>query len=197
MPNLASAPRRAAPTAASSEPRGAPGKVAGIVRRDGVPCAARVEALVYRGAIDRMPDTRGNLVAARERGRSRLLRADARVSTVEASADGRYAFDGLPAGVYSIEAYPTKGGAGSGGGYLRAGAAMGVDLDVLGAPVDASLRGRVLHGDGTPWRGVVLVNRAGEVEGSEPGHSPEPARRVEASADGRFSVDGLRPASCR
>ncbi len=190
-PGLVGAPFREADQGTTDDHPDSRSTIVGVVRCDGAPTPARVEALVYRGAIGRREDPLGDVWRRRSEVDLDSF-VPVPVRAVDAGADGRYAFDALPAGIYAIEAHAAKGRGGVAHAFLRAGEEATRDIDVGADPAEETLRGRVVRGDGSPWRGTVLAERTRIEDGSEPGHSEEPARRTTTSEDGRFAVTGLR-----
>ena len=110
----------------------------------------------------------------------------AAVNAVDAGEDGRFSFQGVASGTYHVRARAIDGATGSVGASIPAPgvrAVADVDLKSKGATLD----GRVVHSDGSPWRGDVLVLNRGEdtsVDSCGVGV-------VETDSEGKFSFVGL------
>jgi hypothetical protein len=116
-------------------------------------------------------------------------------ANAESDADGRFAFDGLGAGTYTVEAGSMYFGPRGGGEWAPASVsglqlAEGGSLDdvVLRLERGATLAGRVTGLDGAPMSGATVWCRA--VDGGDGGTWP-----VETDGTGRFRRTNLKPGS--
>ncbi len=164
--------------------------IEGVVRRDGKPCAAKVE---LRAGESEEGEWSGGKAAEYIERVGTVPVVPTPVATASAGADGRYEFKGWAKGGYVVRAVAADGASG------RAEASVPVDGARVEANVDLSapggpLAGRVVHADGKPWTGTVAVAAAGEWFNS----STSDAEAVAATdADGRFSVEGLAAGTWR
>ena len=189
QPDLAPHPSEtasgAAPAARSSAPLPLEGRtessIEGTVRRDGKPTAARVELRTGRSMYELLSDNSGaGLRRAIESARGPASKV------VDAGEDGRFSFQGVASGTYHIRAQAMDGEMGSAGAFIRVpGIRTVADVDLKSK--GATLNGHVLHADGSPWRGDVLVLNRGEdtsVDSCGVGV-------VETDSEGKFSFVGI------
>lgn len=158
--------------------------IAGTVRRAGAGLTATLEVL----RINEPPSAR-NDIGGTTAVLLRMLEGPAgRAQPVPAGAsgaDGTYRIEGLTPGVYRVTAAAADGARGRGTASLDVdGSRAALDIEVGAAAL--SLRGRVLYGDGRPFRGYVYVEPADASTWSIPDGTP-----ARIDADGRFTSDGL------
>ena len=174
-----------APTKAAAVGRSA---IVGTVRRGAAPVAAKVE-------VRKVQDVGNVSVFGRYGARffdRLLLRPNATLDvlgTARAGDDGRFAVEGLSPGVYEVTAVADDGARGGATATLPVEGAR-VEANPVVAGGSATLKGRVVHADGRPWQGPVLLLDA---LATNPGHDPGGLRGVVLAldAEGRFSVGGL------
>lgn len=186
---LAANPQALPPPAGRPEPAGSPpaphpvreSRIEGTVTRAGRATPARVELRLTapRDWLDSDDIVGPKLRSAVEEARSPA------VDVVQAGDDGRFTFPGLAPGAYVLRAIAVDGAVGV--GYARVRAPGGRDVtDLALEPRPASLQGRVVHADGTPWQGDVLVQSE-----SRWGYTEESLGVTAADPTGRFSISGL------
>ena len=187
---LAAGPSSARDLRAKAARSSGQSQLTGIVRHDGVPGAARVEAHYL------MPPEGNPFSRARGAGYfQRMMAAPPTTRDAAGSAragdDGRFAIDGLGAGVYEVTAEGDDGARGSVMAVVPIdGARVEANIDVDGGK--ESLSGRVIHADGSPWSGTVLVDVwRGRQGGSRLGLSGG-SLVARADATGAFEVHGLK-----
>jgi protocatechuate 3,4-dioxygenase beta subunit len=136
----------------------------------------------------------GPLAEIRVSVRQQVERTTAHASA-ESDADGRFSFEGLGAGTYTVEAGNVYWGPRVGGVWAPASAsglelAEGASIEgvVLRLERGATLAGRVTGPDGAPVSGATVWCRA--VEGGEGATWP-----VETDGAGRFRRSSLKPGS--
>lgn len=171
------APPESAPSASSAKAQGRPVGIEGVVRRDGRPAAARVELRRERSGSDTLFESA-----------ARLLADDALASpvqAVDAGDDGRFAFDGLSDESFVVRAEARDGTVGRARAWTGAPDARRVVEVAL--QTTTSLGGRVVHANGTPWLGDVLV--VGSIGGAEYADWCLGATRTDA--EGRFAISQL------
>ena len=175
--------------AASPAPIDAPGpgaappresRIEGTVRRDGKPAAARVGLHSTQPFESRAADVFADARRSVEQARGPASHV------ADAGEDGRFAFVGVAPGTYVVRAVAQDGASGIAYTQIGGGGARDV-ADLALEPRTASLRGRVVHADGTAWRGDVVVlwklerwAIAGECVGAG-----------ETDAEGRFAFSRL------
>ena len=177
----ASVPDRAEATAGPrGESRLGEGRIEGTVRREGKPAAARVELRRGQSAATMLLERAEGAQVAVEEARAAALKV------ADAAEDGRFAFSDVAPGEYLVRAEATDGAVGRARAWIGARGARDV-ADVVLEAAGTTLRGRVLHTDGSPWSGDVLV--LGEVAGARfPDVCVGTAR---TDPEGRFVVSGL------
>lgn len=178
-PGLARAPDGGA----AAIPRGR-STIAGVVRRDGGPTAARVEVRFVEGPRE-AARTATNAILLRSLAVPKTGRVE--TLTVAAGADGRYRVDGLAAGVWRVAATADDGAAGEREASLGADGAR-VEADVEIGSGGESLAGRVVYADGRAFSGAVFVLAA---EGWQAPWSSACGARVSLDAEGTFVARGL------
>jgi protocatechuate 3,4-dioxygenase beta subunit len=147
------------------------------VRRDGKPAAARVELRREGSGFGALVDR-----AARRLADDALAGP---VRAVDAGDDGVFVFDEIDEERYVVRAEARDGGVGR--AYAtrgRPGARRRVEVALS---TTTGLRGRVVHADGTPWHGTVVV--VGSIDGAD---YPDWCLGATATdADGRFTLSQL------
>ncbi|MFO0931243.1 MAG: carboxypeptidase-like regulatory domain-containing protein [Planctomycetota bacterium] len=163
--------------------------IVGTVRRGGAPSAARVEVRPT------MPVEAGQAMA---RGPAAFFASvvaapialEPAAVVVKAGDDGRFTVEGLASGAWHVRAIAADGATGSAQvGIAADGARVGVEV-ALDAGTE-TLVGRVVHADGSPFRGLVTVDRStGRGEFAILFSAGEP---LEVDATGAFRASGLEP----
>jgi len=193
VPSLTAAGLAAHPRApaASPAPIDAPGpggtpqpresRIEGTVRRDGKPAAARVGLHPVRPIEARLPDTFEDARVEVEEARGPAS------NSAEAGDDGHFAFVGVAPGTYVLRAVASDGAYGSAYAQLHGAGARDV-ADLALEPRMSSVHGRVVHADGTSWRGDVLVHAMTEGQWWS---RMECAGSGVTDGEGRFAVSRL------
>ena len=180
-------------SARADRPKGAratgASQCSGLVRRGGVPVAARVEAH-WLMAADANPFT-----GRRAGFFQRLLDAPPAERDASGSADagddGRYVVEGLAAGIYEVRAMARDGSRGATMTTVVAdGARVEADIDVEAGT--ESLAGRVVRADGTAWSGIVLIERGSGASRNFVAGLLGAAATTRADASGAFEAHGLK-----
>jgi protocatechuate 3,4-dioxygenase beta subunit len=165
-------------------------QLTGVVRHDGAPGAARVEAH-YLMPADGNPFTRMRGGGYFQRLMAAPPTTRDAAATARAGDDGRFAMDGLGAGMYELIADSDDGARGSTMVTVPIdGARVEANIDVDGGK--ETLSGRVVHADGSPWSGTVLVEAwSGRQGGFKMGFTGG-SLVVRADATGAFEARGLK-----
>ncbi len=182
-PALAAPPSRV--TAAVA--RSGRGSVSGVVRhRDGTPAVASVAVVRSRAIVMSRPRPRGEETV----WEASVLEETSppRPDVVAQSADdGRFEVDRLGAGMYYLVATTQDGARGTSMASLVADGAR-VEENIEVSRGDRTLRGHVMHADGTPFRGTVSAKPAPE-DGRTGFTGPFVTQPLDAN--GRFVLSGL------
>ncbi|MCC7140303.1 MAG: carboxypeptidase regulatory-like domain-containing protein [Planctomycetes bacterium] len=189
-----SAPGPGAPARREVVGTGGRSAVLGVVRRGGRPTSAWVEVrfALFPGADAIHRSGRGGFFA---RALGAPLALEAAGAVARAGPDGAFVASGLAPGVYDVRAVADDGAEGHAVATIALDGARAAVEVTLPAPAErATLAGRVLAADGSPWRGLVAA---------EPVGGPDADRAVTASlfatahletdAQGRFRIEGLLP----
>lgn len=178
-PTLTAAPRPEPAAGLTAQAQGV--RVEGLLSADGHPCAGTVRAY----ARD-LPGPTARLAASEPAGVPGRSRSP--VSQAEAGADGRFAFERLPAGALLLIATTPAGGRGDASlAAPQPGSRHSVRIDVwTGA---CALDGQVLRIDGTPWQGQIVA----VIGAPTPGvlEVLESLQGTPTDAAGRFRLEGL------
>jgi len=160
----------------------------GTVRRQGAPVAARVEVR-FSVSADPEKAMRGGPAAFFARVVAPPLGLEPPAAVATAGDDGRFAIEGLAAGAWHVRAVTADGARGAASVDLAVdGARASVDVAVGGGR--EVFAGRVVRADGTPFQGLVTVDRAG---GGRQGLGSLVAvgELLDLDREGRFRATGL------
>ena len=183
-------------TAAGTKRRRAPAEtrgqcwIQGTVKRGGEAVAAEIELRHVESIDPRNPfGTRAESAMIARMLDSGVSTKDVLQSTT-AGADGKYSFRGLAPGRYEVRATTEDGAMGFATASLPAHGAR-VEATIEIPTGDGTLVGRVVHADGRPYRGLVIVSSAFGMAAMFLGGGD--VRPTYTDAEGRFKMGGLVP----
>lgn len=165
----------------------------GTVRRKGTPVPAKVEVRFAMSA-DPSRAMRGGPAAFFARVVAPPIGLESPAAVAVAGDDGRFVIEGLAAGAWQVRAVAADGAHGTTQAELMVdGARAAADVDVIAG--DEVLAGRVVRSDGSPFVGVVTVDRAGAGRQGLASLLVSSGDPIDVDTQGRFRATGLEAGS--
>ncbi len=168
------------------------GVLQGMTRQGGVGVPAQVE-LRHVFEIDPQDPVRGGVASMMiERMLDSGISGKPVIARMPSGEDGRFHFKGLAPGLYEVRAVAASGAIGLVSATLpAAGARVEVNVDLPDG--DQTLKGRVVHADGTPYRGLVVLTAGMEAMSAMMGRGAAHVRPAQTDEQGRFEIPALSP----